>query len=71
LRFNRGIPNINGAKKPDCNANSANAFPDGSRQLIGSIHSMGMVGIRMGVRPRRPPPGLRGFEFCTFIRLLP
>jgi hypothetical protein len=37
--FPRGPFNNNGAKKPDCNANSASFFPDGNRQLIGSIHS--------------------------------
>jgi hypothetical protein len=74
FRFTAGDPNINGAKNPDCSQNSASAFPDGSRQLIGSIHSMGMLGIRMGTRldrgpgraprPDRPKPGglvLRGF----------
>jgi hypothetical protein len=80
-----GDPNINGAKNPDCNQNSANAFPDGSRQLIGSIHSIGMFGIRAGERPVRPARGpnpdepkpggrvLRGFipfaPICNFGRV--
>jgi hypothetical protein len=66
LRLIAGEPNINGAKNPDCNQNSASAFPDGRRQLIGSIHSIGMLGIRTDERPRfdEPKPGgrvLRGF----------
>ena len=67
--FNRGDPIIKGAKKPACKANSANAFPDGNRQLIGSIHSIGIWGILTGTRPLRPvfpEPAL-----SDFIRLLP
>jgi hypothetical protein len=36
-----GARMINGARKPVCNANSASALPEGRRQLIGSIHSIG------------------------------
>jgi hypothetical protein len=53
LKF--GVPSSSGAKKPAWSANSANAFPDGNLQLIGSIHSMGICGIRMG-GVRRPTP---------------
>jgi hypothetical protein len=65
--FSRGVPIIKGAKNPACNANSANAFPDGNRQLIGSIHSIGIWGILKGARPRLPDPV---FSFSAFIRLL-
>jgi hypothetical protein len=40
--FGCGARINSGAKNPVCNANSANAFPEGSRQLSGSIHSMGI-----------------------------
>jgi hypothetical protein len=67
LRLILGVPNMSGAKNPACNANSANACPDGSRQLIGSIHSMGIRGIRTEERLLRPAPKLRGLIFCDFI----
>jgi hypothetical protein len=63
--FFAGPLNISGARNPACNANSAKAFPDGSRQLIGSIHSMGIGEIRMLECPRRPTPNPPGF--CAFI----
>jgi hypothetical protein len=67
LRFLKaGVPNISGAKNPACNANSASALPEGKRQLIGSIHSIGIVGIRMGGL-RRPAPLPRWLAFWDFI----
>src|SRR4029077_8259652 len=62
LRFKFGRSSIIGARKPDCSANSASSFPDGSRQLIGSIHSIGIREIRVERRrrsilvPRSTPP---------------
>jgi hypothetical protein len=61
-----GELNIKGAKNPACNANSASAFPDGKRQLIGSIHSMGICGIRMG-ELRRPALLPRWLAFWDFM----
>jgi hypothetical protein len=63
FRFRKlGVPSINGARNPACNANSANFFPDGNRQLIGSIHSMGICEITMGER-RFPALVLRWLAF--------
>ncbi|HEV2199447.1 MAG TPA: hypothetical protein VGR73_06485 [Bryobacteraceae bacterium] len=64
--FNLGPFKIRGARKPACNANSAKAFPDGSRQLIGSIHSIGRWGMLPDVR-FRPALGLSGPSFSDFI----
>jgi hypothetical protein len=68
--FPKGPFNSSGAKKPDCNANSANLFPDGNVQLIGSIHSTGKaprpepVITRVAVlrrSPFRPAPPCSSF----------
>jgi hypothetical protein len=64
LKF--GVPISRGAKNPAWSANSANAFPDGNLQLIGSIHSMGICGIRTG-GVRRPTP-LGWLALGGFIR---
>jgi hypothetical protein len=69
--FNRGVPIIRGAKKPACNANSASAFPDGKRQLIGSIHSIGIWGILTEARPLRPDPVFPEPAFPNFIPYAP
>ena len=52
---NSDAPASCGARKPACSANSARSFPDGSRQLIGSIHSIGIRGIRVERRRRSIP----------------
>jgi hypothetical protein len=62
---------INGAKKPACKANSASAFPEGRRQLMGSIHSMGRCGIAWDER-FRPAAALRalGIPFISGTPLI-
>ena len=60
--FVLGARIIRGARNPVCRANSASALPEGRRQLIGSIHSMGIWGIRMG-EFRRPGPDGRWLAF--------
>jgi hypothetical protein len=69
--FNRGVPIIKGAKKPACKANSASAFPEGNRQLIGSIQSIGIWGILAGIRPLRPDPVFPKPAFSDFIPFAP
>jgi hypothetical protein len=62
---------ISGAKNPACRANSASAFPDGRRQHIESIHSIGMWPPPSAVRLRAVAL-LRAFKLSGFmvIRLL-
>jgi hypothetical protein len=69
--FKLGALIIKGAKNPACKANSANAFPDGNRQLIGSIHSIGIWGIRTGAGPLRPDPVFPEPAFPDFIPFAP
>jgi len=64
--FTLGPLKISGAKNPACKANSARAFPDGRRQLIGSIHSIGSGGIPP-VDFREPIPGFRGDELPALM----
>src|SRR5579872_4228224 len=57
---------MSGARNPVCSANSASAFPDGKRQLIGSIHSIGRWGI-LTLLLLRPAPVLRRLGLSGFI----
>jgi hypothetical protein len=64
--FTLGPLRISGARKPACNANSASALPDGKRQLIGSIHSIGSVDMPTDTF-LRPAPLFRALEPSGFI----